>query len=52
LYERLGMKELGFCLSCSRDEAFARGFNPRLRLARSQTIMQGAPFCDFHFTLE
>jgi hypothetical protein len=52
LYERLGMKELGFCLSCSRDEAFARGFNPRIRLARSQTIMQGAPFCDFHFTLE
>jgi hypothetical protein len=52
LYERLGMKELGFCLSCSRDEAFARGFNPRLRLARSQTIMQGALFCDFHFTLE
>ncbi|HZE22266.1 MAG TPA: L-2-amino-thiazoline-4-carboxylic acid hydrolase [Desulfobaccales bacterium] len=51
LYERLGMKELGYCLSCSRDEAFARGFNPRLRLARSQTIMQGAPFCDFHFTL-
>jgi hypothetical protein len=52
LYERLGMKELDFCLSCSRDEAFARGFNPRIRLARSQTIMQGAPFCDFHFTLE
>jgi hypothetical protein len=52
LYDRLGMKELGYCLSCSRDEAFARGFNPRLRLARSQTIMQGAPFCDFHFTLE
>jgi hypothetical protein len=51
LYERLGMKELGYCLSCCRDEAFARGFNPRIKLARSQTIMQGAPFCDFHFTL-
>jgi hypothetical protein len=51
LYERLGMKELGYCLSCSRDEAFARGFNPRIKLARTQTIMQGAPFCDFHFTL-
>ena len=51
LYERLGMKELGFCLSCTRDDAFAKGFNPRIRLARTQTIMQGAPFCDFHFTL-
>jgi hypothetical protein len=51
-YEKMGMKELGFCLSCSRDEPFARGFNPRLKLLRTQTIMQGAPFCDFRFTLE
>ena len=52
LYERLGMKDLGFCLSCSQDEAFARGFNPRIKLVRTQTIMGGAPFCDFRFTLE
>jgi hypothetical protein len=52
LYERLGMKELGLCLSCSQDEAFARGFNPRIKLVRTQTIMGGAPFCDFRFTLE
>jgi hypothetical protein len=51
LYERLGMKDLGFCLSCSQDEAFARGFNPRIKLVRTQTIMGGAPFCDFRFTL-
>jgi hypothetical protein len=52
LYERLGMRELGFCLSCSRDEPFARGFNPRLRLVRTRTIMQGAPSCDFRFSLD
>lgn len=52
LYERLGMRELGFCLSCSRDEAFARAFNPRLNLRRTRTIMQGAPLCDFRFELE
>jgi hypothetical protein len=52
LYERLGMRELGFCLSCSRDEAFARAFNPRLTLRRTRTIMQGAPLCDFRFELE
>jgi hypothetical protein len=52
LYERLGMKDLGFCLSCSQDQAFARGFNPRIKLVRTQTIMGGAPFCDFRFTLE
>jgi hypothetical protein len=52
LYERLGMQDLGFCLSCSRDEPFARGFNPRLRLAHTRTIMQGAPSCDFRFDLD
>ena len=52
LYDRLGMKELGYCLSCCRDEAFARGFNPRIVMTRTQTIMEGAPSCDFRFTLE
>lgn len=50
-YDRLGVRDLGYCLSCSRDDAFAEGFNPRIRLTRTQTIMEGAPFCDFHFEL-
>jgi hypothetical protein len=52
LYEKMGVRDLGFCLSCSRDEAFARGFNPRIRLIRKKTIMQGAPVCDFLFTMD
>lgn len=52
MYEEHGMKELGSCLSCSRDGAFMEGFNPRIRLSRTQTIMEGAPYCDFRFTLE
>jgi hypothetical protein len=52
LYDRMGMRELGYCLSCSRDESFAQGFNPRIRLARTKTIMEGAPCCDFRFTLD
>ncbi|GAP12653.1 L-2-amino-thiazoline-4-carboxylic acid hydrolase [Longilinea arvoryzae] len=51
-YEREGMLDLGFCLSCSRDGAFTQGFNPRILLSRTQTIMQGQPVCDFRFTLE
>jgi hypothetical protein len=46
------MKEFGYCLSCSRDAVFAEGFNPRLKLQRIQTIMEGAPHCDFRFSLE
>ena len=52
LYEKAQMKELGFCLSCCRDEPFAKGFNPRMKLVRTQTIMQDASFCDFRFVLE
>ena len=52
MYDRLGLKDLGFCLSCNRDEAFALGFYPGLWLLRTQTIMQGAPRCDFRFHLE
>jgi len=51
LYGRLGVKDLGFCLSCNRDEAFAQGFHPGLKLVRTQTIMEGAPRCDFRFYL-
>lgn len=51
MYEELGLKELGLVLSCQRDFAFFRGFNPRLKLERSQTILQGAPYCDFRFSL-
>jgi hypothetical protein len=52
LYDRLGVKELGYYLSCNRDEPLTRGFNPRIRLLRTQTIMEGATFCDFRFVLE
>jgi hypothetical protein len=51
MYEKLGMRDLGFCLSCCRDGSFGEGFNPRIRLARTQTIMEGAGFCDFRFAM-
>jgi hypothetical protein len=52
LYDKLNMKELGFSLSCSRDEPFTTGFNPRMRLIRTQTLMEGGPLCDFRFVLQ
>jgi hypothetical protein len=52
LYDRLGLKEFGFCLSCNRDEPLIKGFNPRMNLLRTQTIMQGAEICDFRIVLE
>jgi len=52
MYERLGLKEFGYCLSCNRDESLINGFNPRMELVRTQTIMQGAKICDFRIAVE
>ena len=50
MYRELGLADLGFYLSCNRDGTLIEGFNPDLQLTRTQTIMQGAPFCDFRYT--
>ena len=52
MYKELGMPELGFLLSCGRDFAMTEGFNPKLKLKRTQTLMEGAEYCDFRFHLE
>ena len=52
LYEKLGLRELGTALSCARDFALIEGFNPDVSLKRTQTIMEGAPHCDFRYCLK
>jgi hypothetical protein len=52
MYQALGIPELGTILSCGRDFALGDGFNPGLKLTRTQTIMEGAPRCDFRYRLE
>ena len=49
MYAHLGIPELGKILSCDRDFALIDGFNPKIRLTRAQTIMEGADICDFRF---
>jgi len=51
LYSQLGMSAMGGTLSCARDFALIKGFNPDIHLERTQTIMAGAPFCDFRYRL-
>ncbi len=51
MYRALGLADLGASLSCQRDYTLAQGFNPAIELTRTQTIMEGAPFCDFRFHL-
>ena len=49
LYQALGVPELGALFSCNRDEALIEGFSSEVMLTRTQTIMEGAPFCDFRY---
>jgi hypothetical protein len=49
MYRALGIPELGAVLSCNRDAALIEGFNPSVTLTRTQTMMQGAPCCDFRY---
>jgi hypothetical protein len=51
MYRDMGLGEIGHLLSCQRDATFCEGYDKRLRLKRTQTIMQGAHHCDFHYTL-
>jgi L-2-amino-thiazoline-4-carboxylic acid hydrolase len=52
MYRSLGIPELGQLLSCNRDFSLVEGFSPTIRLTRTQTIMEGAPHCDFRFVDE
>jgi L-2-amino-thiazoline-4-carboxylic acid hydrolase len=49
MYRAMGLAELGAILSCNRDGAFCEGYDPRLKLERTQTLMGGASHCDFRY---
>src|SRR5690606_2505696 len=52
MYREMGLGEIGHLLSCQRDGSFCEGYDPKLKMKRTQTIMQGASPCDFRYTYE
>ena len=52
MYRDMGLGEIGHLLSCQRDGTFCEGYDDRLKLTRTQTIMQGASHCDFAYRME
>lgn len=52
MYRAIGVGEIGHLLSCNRDGEFCTGYNPAIKLTRTQTIMQGASHCDFRYRLD
>jgi hypothetical protein len=48
-YRAMGLGAIGDILSCDRDGTFCEGYDPRIKLTRTQTIMKGASYCDFRY---
>lgn len=51
-YKDMGLGKIGHLLSCNRDGSFCEGYDPKLKLERNQTIMEGAKCCTFRYRLE
>jgi predicted ArsR family transcriptional regulator len=51
MYREIGLADLGVILSCGRDFELISGFNPKMKLTRTKTIMEGHDCCDFRITL-
>jgi hypothetical protein len=51
-YKAMGLGQIGHLLSCNRDGSFCEGYDPRLKLERRQTIMEGASCCTFRYELK
>jgi hypothetical protein len=52
MYRQMGLGEIGHLLSCNRDGDFCVGYNPKMQLTRTHTIMQGAKSCDFRYRMK
>ncbi|MCM2474962.1 L-2-amino-thiazoline-4-carboxylic acid hydrolase [Rhizobium sp. CG5] len=51
-YRAMGLGDIGHLLSCNRDSVFCQGYDSRIKLERTQTIMRGASHCDFRYTFD
>ncbi|PZW45964.1 L-2-amino-thiazoline-4-carboxylic acid hydrolase-like protein [Humitalea rosea] len=51
LYHSMGLGEIGHLLSCNRDGTFIEGYDPRIEMTRTKTIMKGASHCDFRYRM-
>ena len=49
-FREIGAEELGYALICLPDYEICRGFNPRITMSRSKTLMEGHDHCDHCWT--
>jgi hypothetical protein len=51
-FKELGDVEAGYLMCCNCDHEMVRAYNPRLRISRTRSIMQGDDHCDHVFIWE
>lgn len=52
MYQEMGLSAIGDLLSCQRDAALCEGYDARVTMKRTQTLMQGAAYCDFRYSYD
>ena len=51
-FREMAAEDIGYSLLCHTDFADCQGFNPRITLTRSKTLMQGDDCCNHRFVWE
>ena len=44
--------KLGYACVCHGDHGYARGYNPKIKLIRDKTLMEGDDHCNHRYVLE
>lgn len=51
-FREIGAADIGHALICHPDYALCQGFNPRITMQRTRTLMQGDDCCDHRWVWE
>lgn len=51
-FREMGAAKIGYSLICHRDYGDCQGFNPKITMMRSKTLMQGDDYCNHRFVWE
>ena len=51
-FREANASDIGYAVNCYSDFGFAEGFNPKIRLTRTKTLMQGDDCCHFRWVWE